>query len=360
MSKATQDSQAGPQLVPSAHGLRYPFARPPAAGKLQEVAHGVFWMRMALPFALDHINVWLLEDGDGWVLVDTGLDTKPARALWEEVLRGPLQGRPLTRIVVTHMHPDHVGLAGWLTRRFQAEFCMSRTDYLLCRVLAADTGRSAPPEATAFYRAAGFTESMLQRYVERFGFFGKMIDKMPDSYTRLQQGDELQIGRRLWRVEIGSGHAPEHVCLACPELDVFLAGDQILPRISSNISLFPTEPRANPLQDWLDSCARLRAMLSADCLILPSHNEPFYGAPQRLGALIDNHESALQRLLAVLDTPRTAIAPEIFSVLFKRRITRDNFFMATGESLAHLSCLVHRGLAAREWDARGVCYYQAV
>lgn len=360
MPSASRDKSRAPQLVRAVNGLRYPFAQPPAGGALQEVAHGVFWLRMPLPFALNHINLWLLDDGDGWVLVDTGLDTKPTRALWEQILSGPLQGRPLTRILVTHMHPDHVGLAGWLTRRFGAEFCMSRTDYLLCRVLAADTGRSAPPEATAFYRAAGFDDSMLQRYVERFGFFGKMIDKMPQSYTRLKEGDELQIGRRLWRVAMGAGHAPEHVCLSCPELDVFLAGDQILPRISSNVSLFPTEPQANPLQDWLDSCARFRDLLSPDCLILPSHNEPFYGAPQRLTALIENHERALSRLLGVLDTPRAAIEPEIFSILFKRPITRDNFFMATGESLAHLACLVQRGLVAQELDARGVRYYQAV
>jgi len=359
MSTPIQEAAAPPPMR-LVNGLRYPFAKPPPEGRLQEVAHGVFWAQLPLPFVLNHINVWLIEDGDGWTLVDTGLDSKPLRALWETLLRGPLQGRPVTRILVTHMHPDHVGLAGWLTRRFAAEFCMSRTDYLMCRVLAADTGRSAPPEAIRFYRAAGFTDSMLQRYVERFGFFGKMIDRLPDAYTRLKQGDELQIGGRVWRVEVGSGHAPEHVCLACPELDLFLAGDQILPRISSNVSLFPTEPRANPLQDWLDSCARLRGIVSADALVLPSHNEPFYGAPQRLTALIDNHEIALERLLGVLDTPRRAIEPEIFGVLFKRRVTSDNFFMATGESLAHLNCLVHRGLVAQDVDARGVCYYQAV
>lgn len=341
-----------------ARGLTYPFETLPEDGRLMEVADGVFWMRIAIPFALDHINLWLLRDGDSWVAVDTGVDFDKARKSWEGVIAHALDGLPISRVIVTHLHPDHVGLAGWLVNRYDAEFMMSRSDYLMCRAMAADTGREAPMEAIRFYRAAGFKEEGLERYRKRFGGFGEMIHPLPQSYTRLQQDDTLDIGGRTWRVEVGSGHAPEHICLYCPELKVLISGDQVLPRISSNVSLFPTEPSGDPLGDWIRSCARLRDALPDDTLVLPAHNEPFYGLHARLTALIDGHERGLARLVEVCAEPRRAVDQEVFSVLFKRRIDSEVFFMATGEALAHLACLVHRGQVTRRVNADGVCYYQ--
>ncbi len=340
-----------------AHGLRYPFAAHPEPDQPTEVADGVFWVRMKLPYMLDHINVWLLRDGDGWTLVDTCVDMDSSRAQWETLFADAMENKPLKRVIVTHMHPDHVGLAGWLVKRFDAAFYMSRTDYLMCRTMAADTGHKAPEEGIRFYHAAGFNEESVARYRERFGSFGEHIHPLPQAYQRLKQGDELIIGGRIWRVEIGSGHAPEHVCLYCPDLNVLISGDQVIPRISSNVSLFPTEPFGNPLQDWLDSCHRLRSALPADALVLPAHNEPFYGLHKRLDALINGHEKSLVRLCDVCAVPRRAIDREVFSALFKRRINRDVYFMATGESLAHLMCLVHRGDVRMKLDDTGVCYF---
>jgi glyoxylase-like metal-dependent hydrolase (beta-lactamase superfamily II) len=347
-----------PKQKPSqAHGLRYPFETLPEPGDVIEVAPGVLWVRMSLPYTLDHINLWLLEDGDGWTVVDTCVDMDIARQQWETLFAGVMGGKPIKNVIVTHMHPDHVGLAGWLVKRFDASFYMSRTDYLMCRAMAADTGRKAPEEAMRFYRAAGFSEEGLARYQTRFGGFGEHIHELPQAYRRLQQGQELKIGGRVWRVEVGSGHAPEHICLNCEDLNVLISGDQVIPRISSNVSLFPTEPFGNPLQDWIDSCARIKGVLPSDTLVLPAHNEPFYGLHERLTALIEGHEKSLSRLLDVCTEPRRAVDKEVFSSLFKRKIGPDVFFMATGESLSHLMCLVHRGDLEMNLDDGGVCYF---
>ena len=341
-----------------AHGLRYPFDVLPEIGEPIKVADGIYWARMTLPYALDHINVWLLEDGDGWAIVDTCVDMDSSRAHWETLFAGFMGGRPVTKVIVTHMHPDHVGLAGWLVNRFKAPFYMSRTDYLMCRTMAADTGRKAPEEGIRFYRAAGFDEYALDRYRDRFGGFGEGIHPLPQAFNRLKQGDVISIGGADWHIEVGSGHAPEHICLYSPTHKVLISGDQVIPRISSIVSLFPTEPRGNPLQDWLDSCARLKGALPDDVLVLPAHNEPFYGLHARLQALIDGHEKSLTRLFDICSEPRKAVDGKIFSTLFKRKITREVFFMATGESLAHLMCLVHRGLLKMDFDENGVCYFQ--
>ena len=346
--------------VPKAHGLVYPFETIPEATTPQKVADGVYWVRMPLPYMLDHINLWLLEDGDGWTLIDSCVDTDVARSNWLQLFDGFMGGKPIKRVIVTHMHPDHVGLAGWLVKHFDARFLMSRTDYLMCRAMAGDTGRKAPEEAIRFYRAAGFSEEGINRYCARFGGFGENIYPLPQAYTRLKQGDELTIGGRHWQIEVGSGHAPEHICLYCAELGVLISGDQVIPRISSNVSLFPTEPMGNPLQDWLDSCARLMSVLPEDVLVLPSHNEPFYGLHKRLQALIDGHERGLARLVKLCTTPHKATDKEVFSALFARKIKGDVFFMATGESLAHLMCLVHRGDLTMQTDENGVCYYSTI
>lgn len=346
------------KTVSQAHGLRYPFDKKPKEGEPIEVADGIFWLRMNLPYALDHINLWLLRDGDGWSVVDTCVDMDSSRAHWEKLFDGFMAGKKLKKVIVTHLHPDHVGLAGWLVKRFDAQFFMSRTDYLMCRAMAGDTGKKAPEEGVRFYRAAGFDEHALDRYRERFGGFGEHIHPLPQAYNRIKQDDVISIDGRDWRIEIGSGHAPEHACLYNEELNVLISGDQVIPRISSNVSLFPTEPYGNPLQDWIDSCARLKSALPDDALVLPAHNEPFYGLHARLQALIDGHEKSLSRLVDVCAEPRRAIDGKVFSVLFKRRIGREVFFMASGESLAHLMCLVHRGDLQMNFDENGVCYFQ--
>lgn len=341
-------------------GLSYPFGETtPATGETMEIAPGLHWLRMPLPFSLKFINLWLIEDGESWTIVDTGMPLDETKAAWRKIFDEKLDGRPVSRIIVTHMHPDHVGNAGWLTRKFPgAELWMSRLEYVTCRMLVADTGREAPEAGIEFYRRAGWDEAAIESYKARFGGFGRGVSRMPDAYRRLQDGQWFELGGHSWQILVGRGHSPEHACLHCPALNLVISGDQILPRISSNVSVFPTEPEADPLTDWLESCAYLKDALPEDVLVLPAHNEPFHGAHKRLTHLIEGHETALQRLLKRLETPKRAV--DVFPALFARKIGPDLLSMATGEAIAHLNCLIGRGLARREVGEDGAWHYRAL
>jgi glyoxylase-like metal-dependent hydrolase (beta-lactamase superfamily II) len=338
-------------------GLTYPFAAAPQPGYALSVAPGLMWLRMPLPFSgLDHINLWALEEASGWTLIDSGMQTPDTAAYWQQAFAGPLARRPATRVICTHMHPDHVGMAGWLTRQYDCRLWMTRLEYLTCRVLVADTGREAPADGLRFYHAAGWDADALAAYEARFGAFGKAVYTLPDSYRRIVDGEELLIGGRTWRAVIGRGHSPEHLCLHSAELRVLISGDQVLPRITSNVSVFPTEPEANPLQEWLESLASIAQRVPDDVLVLPAHNEPFHGLHARLAALINGHEQRLANMHEELSTPRRAI--DVFGVLFRRRVGADMLIMATGESVAHLNCLIARKLAVRELDPAGIAWYR--
>lgn len=340
--------------------LIYPFGeRTPSIGETIEVAPCIYWLRMPLPFSLAWINLWLVDDGYSWTIIDTGMPTEESKAAWRQILTEKLDGRPVKRIMVTHMHPDHVGNAGWLQRKTGAMLHMSRLEYVTCRMLCADTGREAPEAAIDFLTRAGWGEEDLQTYKKRFGRFGMGISQMPDAYHRLSHDDTFKMAGQSWRVIIGSGHSPEHACLYCPALNVLISGDQILPRISSNVSVHPTEPDADPMRDWLESCARLKAAVPADVLVLPAHNEPFTGAHARLQGLIDGHERALVRLKKRLgEAPRRVV--DIFPAIFGRKIGPDLIGLATGEGLAHLNCLIHRGEVRRESGPDGADLYHIV
>lgn len=335
----------------------YPFGEEtPAVGETMEVAPRVHWVRMPLPFSLKWINLWLIEDDDGWTIVDTGMPTDETKAAWRKIFGDKLGGKPIHRCIVTHMHPDHIGNAGWIRRKTGAEFWISRLEYITCRMLVADTGREAPEAGIRFYRAAGWTDANIDHYKSRFGSFGRGVSRLPDSYFRLEDGFEFEMAGKSWRVIIGNGHSPEHACLFCPDLNLLISGDQILPRISSNVSVFPTEPKDNPLQDWIDSCEKLKECVPSDVLVLPAHNEPFTGAHNRLDALIRGHEVALKRLSKRLnEAPRRVV--DVFPALFGRKIGDDVLSMATGEALAHLNCLIDRGQARRELGTDGIAFY---
>ncbi|MGF6780748.1 MBL fold metallo-hydrolase [Paraburkholderia sp. GAS334] len=341
-------------------GLNYPCGDPPACGEAREIAPGLKWIRMPLPASLDHINLWAIEDTDSYTLIDTGVCSDETTAAWNALVVGPLIDRPVRRVLVTHMHPDHVGMAGWLTRRFGCRLWMTRLEYLNCRMLVGDTGRVAPDEAIDFYRRAGWGDSAIDTYRQRFGNFGKMTSQLPDSYRRIEDGEVVSIGGHLWEVVIGSGHTPEHACLYCPSLRLFISGDQVLPRISSNVSVHPTEPDADPMADWLASIEKIRLRVPDDVLVLPAHNEPFFGLHARLERLASGQLRALDRLHAALQTPQRVI--DVFGALFARTISPTGgslLGLATGESIAHLNYLVHRGKASVEADSDGVAWYRA-
>lgn len=338
--------------------LDFPFAAPPGPGEAVELAPGVLWMRLAMPLALDHINVYALDDGRGWALVDTGLALPATRDEWDRILAGPLGGRPVTRVICTHMHPDHIGLAGWLCDRFQAPLVMTRLEYVTARMLLADTGRPAPESGAAFYRAAGWDEAQLDRYRQEFGQFGRAVAPLPDGFVRMREGDRLVIGGEAWRVVVGEGHSPEHACLWRESDGVVLGGDQILPKISSNVSVWPTEPDADPLGDWLRSLERMKTVFPDEVLVAPSHGPPFHGVQARLDALLRGHRTALRRLERTLQSPKRAV--DVFGSLFARPVGDGVRGMATGEAVAHLNHLLREGRVRRVRDADGVDWWQTI
>lgn len=330
--------------------LTYPFETVPAPGELQEVAEGIFWLRMPLPFSLNHINLWALKDGDAWTIVDSGMATEDTIEQWQQLFES--HDLPVKRILCTHMHPDHIGLAGWLAKRCDAQLWMSREEYLTCQHMISYSHEEAPQEALDFYHRAGLDDSQLERFKARFGSFGKFVRALPHSFINIQNDDEIRIGDKVWQVITGQGHSVEHVCLYCVELNVFISGDQLLPTISSNVSVRPTEPEANPLEEWIASCHRISERINNETLVLPAHGKAFKGGPIRFKQLIDEHESDLEKLLEFCEEPQ--MATDTFDILFRSAITNGNRIMALGEGIAHLHCLRGRGLVERMLGDDGI------
>jgi glyoxylase-like metal-dependent hydrolase (beta-lactamase superfamily II) len=333
-------------------GIRYPFDTPPAEGEATEVAPGVLWMRLPLPMALDHVNVFALDEGNGWTILDTGFDSKRGRAIWGRLLAGPLKGKPVTRVVATHHHPDHIGLAGWFQEQ-GAELLTTRTAWLYARMLCLDEQATPLPQQLAFWHAAGMPDDLLaKRSAQRPFNFADVVAHLPLGFTRLVEGQEITLGQRRFRVHMGDGHAPEHATFWGLDDDLILGGDQLLPSISANIGVYPTEPDADPLGEWLASCARFAPMARDTHLVLPGHKLPFTGLPLRLRQMVENHIGALDRLRAHLVQPRTAAG--CFLPIFKREIAGDAYGLALVEAVAHLNHLLHRGEVSRTMGADGV------
>lgn len=338
-------------------GLHYPYGVnwAPEPGQPYKIAEGVYWLRVPLPISLDHINLWLLEDGDGWTIVDTGMDVPDIQAIWNDVLENFCQGHTIKRVIVTHMHPDHIGLAGWLCEKFDCYLWTTREEFLMCKALVQDTGKPAPEAAISFYQAAGHDEAQIEDYKQRFGSFGEKVYRMPDAFRRLTDRETININGLYWQVITGHGHSPEHAALYCPALKLLISGDQVLPRITPIVSVFPFEPKSDPLREWLASCAKIQNLLPDDVLVLPAHQEPFYGLHVRLAQIIESHERGLDRLYELLEEPKLSI--ECFEALFRSKVTEETFFMATGETLAHLNCLLGRKMISRQ-RRDGRDYYQ--
>jgi glyoxylase-like metal-dependent hydrolase (beta-lactamase superfamily II) len=350
-------NDAAPSRPPAAQ-IVHPFDEPPAPGTATEVAEGVLWMRVPLPMALDHVNIYALAGDDGWTLIDTGLGTKRGRAEMQRLLDGPLSGGPVARVLVTHHHPDHVGLAGWFQTEHGAELIATRTAWLFARMLQLDEQDRPTPETLAFWRGAGMAPEILaQRAQERPFNFADVVAPMPVGFRRIRDGEVIQLGHRRWRVRTGHGHAPEQATLWCEDAPLVLGADQLLPSISPNIGVYATEPDADPLTGWLESCAAFAAVARADHLVLPGHKLPFTGLPFRLTQLAENHHGALERLRRFLSTPRTA--GECFVPIFKREIAGDAYGLALVEAVAHLNHLLACGEVHRHRRADGAWMWQS-
>jgi glyoxylase-like metal-dependent hydrolase (beta-lactamase superfamily II) len=340
----------------------YPFAEPPAPGATAEVAPGVHWLRMALPFALDHINLWLLEDGDGFMIVDTGLGNSATRALWDRIFAGKVGAKPridnVGRVLVTHYHPDHAGNAAWLCERTGAQLWMTRGEYLTVHAaMHGAAGYSAESQKRLFL-ANGLGEMQANELLSRGGLYRKLVPEFPFSHRRLFEGERIAVGGRDWRVMVGYGHAPEHASLYCESLDVLISGDMLLPRISTNVGVRPVDPWSNPLHAFLESVRRYLA-LPRDVLVLPSHGMPFRGAHERVAQLEAHHAERLAELRAACaQAPRAAA--DVLEVLFKRKLDTGQIFFALGEAIAHLHYLHSDGQLSRTVGADGVARFAPV
>lgn len=338
--------------------IRFPFAEPPAPGTATEIADGVLWMRLPLPMALDHVNVYAFDEGDGWTVVDTGYNTEKIRAVWDDLLAGPLGFRPVRRVIVTHHHPDHIGLAGWFQEQ-GAELITTRTSWLFARMLSLDEQPVPEQEVLAFWRAAGMAADVYsKRAVQRPYNYKDVVAPLPPGYTRITEGEKIRFGGRDWIVRMGDGHAPEHATFWEVGGNLVIGGDQILPGISANIGVYANEPGADPLSEWMAACDRLTPHVRPDQLVLPGHKLPFTGLPLRLRQMVDNHHSALDRLRAALTEPRTA--GQCFVPLFGREIVGDAYGLALVESVAHLNHLLKHGEIRRETTPDGVWMWQRI
>ena len=331
--------------------LRFPAATPPLPGEWSAIAPGIRWLRMPLPFALDHINLWLIEDGAGWTIVDTGYATAAAMAAWERIFAAHLGGRPVTRIIVTHFHPDHIGLAQWLAERWRVRLWITEKEWLYARMMSRDSD-----DLTQLYhdfaRRAGLDPTASEAFGRHEASYRRGVPAVPAAFRRLADGAAVAIGGRQWQVIVGEGHAPEQACLYCPAAAVLIAGDQVLPRISPNISLQPYEPEGDPLARYLASLLRLRATVPPETLVLPSHDLPFFGLHPRVDALAAHHRTRCAAILEACERPQSAA--DLLPVLFRRTLDRHQTAFALGEVLAHLQYLAGQGALDRSTGADGV------
>ncbi len=328
--------------------LKYPWDNHPAPGTTQEVAPGVRWLSMPMPGSLSHINLYLLEDKHGWWVIDTGLALENVTELWHQIFSQELGNRPVIGVICTHMHPDHIGQASMITDYFRCPLYMTRAEYYQARTFA---GGGASHHSSwigqQFYERAGMPSDYLEQLAKMWSqrsSEGMSMPAMPSGYQRLQNGQVLTIGHNDWQVVVGSGHSPEHACLYSAALKVMISGDQILPIITSNVSVHPTEPEANPLKDWMDSHDRFLSTPS-DTLVLPAHNLPFYGVRERLRGLISHHDD---RMLAIEEAcVEPHIAKDLLPVLFARELDPRQMMMALGEAIAHVHLLMYRNRLER-------------
>jgi glyoxylase-like metal-dependent hydrolase (beta-lactamase superfamily II) len=328
--------------------LDYPFEDIPAPAQPLPVAPGVAWLRMPLPFALDHINLWLLDDGDDVVIVDTGFGTPETQAIWQQVLAA--DGRRISGVVVTHFHPDHLGLAAWLAARDAAPLFMTEAEYLAARAVWHAVPGHASADMAGFFRRHGLNEERLGALTARGNTYARGVTELPAEHRRMFAGDRLSIDGRSWEVMVGHGHSPEHASLYCAELDLLISGDMLLPRISTNVSVHAASPDDDPLGWFLCSLHRI-INLPANTLVLPSHGKPFRGIRARVDELEAHHADRCSALIAALNEPMSAA--ELLPVLFRRELDNHQVMFAMGEAIAHLNHLHRRGDVRRIEEAGG-------
>lgn len=329
----------------------------PAPGTLAEVAPGLFWLRMPLPFALDHINLWVLDEGDSWTLVDTGLNSDETKALWQQLFSGPLAGKPVGRLLVTHHHPDHFGLAGWLAEEAKVPVWMGEIEFNFGSWLYHLPDETYTPRLRAYYLRQGLAMETAVKLTSRGNLYRGRCGLPPPKVEHLELGGSIEAGGRRWTIVPGHGHVEGHACLYAEQDDIFIAGDQLLPTISPNVSVHAWNDQADPLTAFIETQRRLARSLSDASLILPSHGRPFFGGCSRALALVEHHAERLDRAEEACKA-KPLSAYETIPALFNRKLDDHQLFFALGESLAHLNHLAVMGRAT-EVEDEGVLRFQA-
>lgn len=332
--------------------LFYPLERPPGKAEIVDITPDIKWLRSPLPLSLNHINCYLLRDDNGWCVLDTGMNGDAAKQQWLDVLEANLKGESISRVIVTHHHPDHVGLAGWLCDNYQVPLYMTETEYLYTRTLNAETRSQPYWEVTRYFNQTGISQTDRNALLANEDY-NHLVSSMPTAFHRLKDGDIITIGPHQWEAITTRGHAPEHLCLYCREQDILISGDQVLPEITSNVSVSPMLPEDNPLQYWLEAHNIMASRVPDSVLVLPAHQLPFKGLHARLQAVVEHHHERMQAIVNLLDQPKTA--QEITGELFNKVLESFQNFLAVGEVVAHLHYLLKAGTVKRELV--GLMYY---
>ncbi len=337
--------------------MHYPWNSAPIVGEPIEVSKGIFWFRLPLPMVLDHVNIYAVDEGNSWTIIDTGLWSKKTLSIWRSIIDKYFGNKPINRIIVTHHHPDHVGLAGWFQKEFKAVLWMTRTAWLTARMLRLDYQKLPTEEIVNFWRRSGMDGKIVKERAAGKPFnFGDSVFEMPLGFRRITDSEKITLGDRSWIVRVGNGHAPEHATLWCEDEPLIIAGDQIISSISPNLGVYATEPEADPVEDWLISCKNFVPFANNDQLVLPGHKLPFIGLPHRLRQLIENHHSALSRLVDFLKEPQTAVG--CFPALYNRKINENEYGLALVEAVAHLNNLYRKKMVTRDMNSDGAYVYR--
>jgi len=332
--------------------LVYPYESYPDSGAVTEVAEGIFWICTPLPFRLRAINAYLIEEPDGWTIIDCGYGSEEAQRQWESVWSKNMKDKPVKRVVVTHFHPDHFGNAGWMQEKWGVTPSMSETEWAFANLAANNLNTDAIDLRCDFYSKNGLSKALEEKFRTEVFRYSSGCPSVPSSFTRLKDGDELIIRGARWRIMVGRGHSPEHVCLYSNDLGIMMSGDQILPEISPNVSVWPIEPNANALGDFIGTMNRFRMLLRKDTLVLPSHRKPFRGVHERMDQLEHHHHLRLEEILSHTGAAGIS-AGDLISLIFPGNLDGHQIGFAMNEALAHLNYLMYAGKLIRRQDSAG-------